>query len=173
MIDVGVTTDLAVHDIDIVMHLNNAKIKRIYAETGQRIHASHEDMLNAIIKFENNVVGIISTNWLTPKKVRELNITGEKGMFIAEYLTQELYFYKNQFAEKNFDYSKWIKSVVEGDMVKIKISNKEPLLAELEEFVDCIIKDRKPMVSGDDGLKVLEIASKMLEAAKTNKVVFL
>ena len=173
VIDVGVTTDLAVHDIDIVMYLNNAKIKRIYAETGQRIHSSYEDMLNAIIKFDNNVTGTISTNWLTPKKVRELNITGEKGMFIAEYLTQELYFYKNQFAEKNFDYSKGIKSVVEGDMVKIKISNKEPLLAELEEFVDCIIKDRKPMVSGDDGLKVLEIASKMLEAAKTNKVVFL
>ena len=29
------------------------------------------------------------------------------------------------------------------------------------------------MVTGEDGLKVLEIASKMLEAAKTNKVVFL
>lgn len=173
VIDVGVTTDLAVHDIDIVMYLNNAKIKRIYAETGQRIHASHEDMLNAIIKFDNNVTGTISTNWLTPKKVRELNITGEKGMFIAEYLTQELYFYKNEFVEKNLDYSKGIKSVIEGDMVKIKISNKEPLLAELEEFVDCIIKYRKPIVSGEDGLKVLEIAAKILEAAKTNKVVFL
>ena len=173
VIDVGVTIDLAVHDIDIVMYLNDAKIKRIYAETGQRIHASHEDMLNALVKFENNVTGVINTNWLTPKKVRELNVTGEKGMFIAEYLTQDLYFYKNEFAEKNFDYSKGIKSVIEGDMVKIKISNKEPLLAELEEFADCIIKGRKPMVSGEDGLKVLEIAAKMLEAAKTNKVVFL
>lgn len=173
VIDVGVTTDLAVHDIDIVMYLNDAKINRIYAEIGQRIHSSHEDMLNAIIKFDNNVTGTISTNWLTPKKVRELNVTGEKGMFIAEYLTQDLYFYKNQFAEKNFDYSKGIKSVIEGDMVKIKISSKEPLLAELEEFADCIIKGRKPMVSGEDGLKVLEIASKMLEAAKTNKVMFL
>ncbi|MBS3105421.1 Gfo/Idh/MocA family oxidoreductase [Candidatus Woesearchaeota archaeon] len=173
VIDVGVTTDLAVHDIDIVMHLNNAKIKRIYAETGQRIHASHEDMLNAIIKFENNVVGIISTNWLTPKKVRELYVTGEKGMFVAKYLTQELYFYKNEFAEKEFDYSKGITSIVEGDMIKIKINYKEPLLAELEEFADCIIKDKRPMVTGEDGLKVLEIASKMLESAKNSKVVFL
>ena len=173
VIDVGVTTDLAVHDIDIVMYINDAKIKRVYAETGQRIHASHEDMLNALVKFENNVTGAINTNWLTPKKVRELNVTGEKGMFIAEYLKQDLYFYKNEFAEKNFGYPKGIKSVIEGDMVKIKISNKEPLLAELEEFADCIIKGRKPMVSGEDGLKVLEIAAKMLEAAKTNKVVFL
>lgn len=173
VIDVGVTTDLAVHDIDIVMYLNNAKIKRIYAEACQRIHASHEDMLNAIVRFDNNVIGAINTNWITPKKVREINVTGEKGMFIAEYLTQDLYFYKNEFAEKNFDYSKGIKSVVEGDMVKIKISNKEPLLAELEEFADCIVKGRKPMVSGEDGLKVLEIAAKMLEAAKTNKVMFL
>lgn len=173
VIDVGVTTDLAVHDIDIVMYLNDAKIKRIYAETGQRIHASHEDMLNAIIKFEDNVTGIINTNWLTPKKVRELYVTGEKGMFAANYLTQDLYFYKNEFAEKDFDYSKGITSVMEGDMIKIKINSKEPLLAELEEFTDCIAEDRNPMVSGEDGLKALEIASKMLEAAKTNKVVFL
>ena len=94
-------------------------------------------------------------------------------MFVAKYLTQDLYFYKNEFAEKDFDYSKGIASVVEGDMIKIKINYKEPLLAELEEFTDCIIKDRKPAVTGEDGLKVLEIASKMLESAKTNKVVFL
>ena len=173
VIDVGVTTDLAVHDIDIIMYLNKAKIKRIYAEIGQRIHANHEDMLNALIKFDNSVTGIINTNWLTPKKVREIYITGEKGMLVAEYLTQDLYFYKNEFAENGFDYSKGITSVVEGDMLKIKINKKEPLLAELEEFTDCIIKDRKPMVTGEDGLKVLEIASKILEAAKTNKVVCL
>jgi len=173
IIDVGVTTDLAVHDIDIIMYLNKAKIDRIYAETGQRIHANHEDMLNALIKFENNTTGIINTNWLTPKKVRELYVTGEKGMFVAKYLTQDLYFYKNEFTENNVDYSKGVTSVIEGDMVKIKINNKEPLLAELEEFTDCIIEDRKPIVSGEDGLKVLEVASKMLEAAKNSKVIFL
>ncbi|MBI4143507.1 Gfo/Idh/MocA family oxidoreductase [Candidatus Woesearchaeota archaeon] len=173
VIDVGVAIDLAVHDIDIIAFLNKAKIKRIYAETGQRIHASHEDILNALIKFENDVTGIISTNWLTPKKVRELYITGENGMFVANYLTQDLYFYKNKLAEKDFDYSKGVASVVEGDMIKIKIDNKEPLLAELEEFAGCILEDRKPMVSGEDGLKALEIATKMVEAAKTNKVVSL
>src|SRR3989338_1663507 len=173
VIDVGVTTDLAVHDIDIIMHLNKAKIKRIYAETGQRIHTSHEDMLNALIKFENSTTGIINTNWLTPKKVREIYVMGEKGMFVAKYLTQELSFYKNKFTEKNADYSKGVTSVIEGDMVKIKVNTKEPLLAELEEFADCIIQDRKPLVSGEDGLEVLKIASKMLEAAKNNKVVFL
>lgn len=173
VIDVGVTIDLAIHDIDIVMYLNKAKIKRIYAEAGQRIHASHEDMLNALIKFDNNVTGIINTNWLTPKKVRELYVTGEKGMFIGKYLTQDLYFYKNEFAEKNLDYSKGITSVIEGDMIKIKLNNKEPLLSELEEFRDCIINDRKPTVTGEDGLKALEVASKIREAANNNKVVFL
>ncbi len=173
VIDVGVTTDLAVHDIDVLLYLNNAKIKRVYAETSQRIHTNHEDMLNALIKFDNNVTGAINTNWLTPKKVRELYVTGEKGMFVAQYLTQELFFYKNQFAEKNFDYSKGVTSVIEGDMVKLKINYKEPLLVELEEFRNCIAEDRKPAVSGEDGLKVLEIAGKILEAAKTNKVVSL
>ncbi|MBI2541592.1 Gfo/Idh/MocA family oxidoreductase [Candidatus Woesearchaeota archaeon] len=173
VIDVGVTIDLAVHDIDIITFLNRAKIKRIYAETGQRIHASHEDILNAIIKFDNDVAGVISTNWLTPKKVRELCVVGENGMLVAKYLTQDLYFYKNEFAEKGFDYSKGIASVVEGDMIKIKISNKEPLLAELEEFAGCIAQDRMPAVTGEDGLKALEISFKILDSAKNNKVVYL
>jgi UDP-N-acetylglucosamine 3-dehydrogenase len=173
VIDVGITRDLAVHDIDIIVHLNRSKIKRIYAETGQRIHTNHEDMLNALLKFEDDTVAAINTNWLTPKKVRELYVTGEKGMFVAKYLTQELFFYKNEFAEKDFDYSKGVTSVIEGDMVKIKINNKEPLFAELEEFRDCILNDRKPAVDGEDGLKALEIASKILEAAKNNKVVSL
>jgi len=71
IIDVGVIIDLAVHEIDIMNYLLGSKIKRIYAETAQRIHSSNEDLLIGTIKFENGVIGVINTNWLTPRKVRE------------------------------------------------------------------------------------------------------
>ena len=171
VIDVGVTIDLAVHDIDVMLYLNESGIKRVYAETSRRIHANNEDLLNALLKFENNVTCSINTNWLTPKKVRKLQVTGEKGMFEADYIKQKLYFYKNEFTEKNFGYSKGITSVLEGKKEEIPINNEEPLRIELEEFVDCIINDKTPAVSGEEGLKVLEIASKILEAAKNNKVI--
>ena len=102
-----------------------------------------------------------------------MQVTGEKGLFEADYIKQRLYFYKNEFTEKNFDYSKGVVNVTEGKREEIPIDSKEPLMIELEEFVDCVINNKKPIVSGEDGLKVLEVASKILEAAKTNKAVFL
>lgn len=171
VIDVGVTIDLAVHDIDVVQFLNESKIIRAFAETSKKIHASNEDLLNGLLKFENGVTASINANWLTPRKIRELYVTGEKGIFVANYLTQELVFYNNKFTEDDFDYSKGVLSVIEGDKKEIPVENMEPLKFELEAFIDCIINDGKPMVSGEEALRNLEIASMLIEAAKKNKVV--
>ncbi len=173
VIDVGVTIDLAVHDIDVMLYITESKVKRIYAETARRIHANNEDLLNSLLKFDNGINGTIHTNWLTPKKVRELFITGEKGMFVAKYLTQELFFYKNKFTDKEFDYSKGVTTVIEGDMEKIHVKSKEPLKIELEEFINCIKEDRKPAVTGEQGINNLDIANKIIEAAEENKVISL
>lgn len=173
VIDVGVTVDLAVHDIDVLMYLTGSDVERVYAETSQRIHNSKEDLLNALLRFKNGVNGVLHTSWLTPRKVREFFVTGEKGMFVGKYLTQELTFYNNQFATEGFDYSKGVKTVIEGKSEEIKIENKEPLKLELEEFISCIKEDREPQVTGEDGLKVLNIAMNMIKAAKEGKVITL
>lgn len=170
VVDVGVIVDLAIHEIDILKHIINSKIKRVYAETAQRIHSANEDLLIGTIRFENNVLGVINANWLTPKKVREITITGEKGMFVANYLTQELYFYENEFVKDNNDNSSFM-NVIEGKMVKIKIENKEPLKNELEAFTEAIAKGKQPPVTGKDGMEALQIAQKFIESSKKNKVV--
>ena len=43
--DVGVTIDLATHDVDILSWIAGERPIRVYAETAQRIHADHEDLL--------------------------------------------------------------------------------------------------------------------------------
>lgn len=171
VVDVGVIVDLAVHEIDVLRHIVNSEIARLYAETAQRIHSTHEDLLIGTIRFRNNVLGVINANWLTPKKVREITITGEKGMFAANYLTQEMDFYENEFTRKNFGYNKGFMSVIEGKRTKIEIEKKEPLKTELNAFIECIQHDKEPLVTGKDGLDALFIAQKFLESAKTNKVI--
>jgi hypothetical protein len=49
-----------------------------------------------LVCFENGVVGVLNTSWLTPTKVREITVTGHRGMFLANLLTQDLYFYENE-----------------------------------------------------------------------------
>lgn len=171
VIDVGVIIDLAIHEIDILEYLIGSKIKRLHAETAQRFHSSHEDLLIGTIRFENDILGVINANWLTPKKVREIKVTGEKGMFVANYLTQELYFYQKEFAAKYVDYSRSFIMGKEGKKIKIDIVNSEPLKNELVAFVDCIKNNKKPIVTGKEGLDALFIAQKFLESSETNEVI--
>lgn len=173
IIDVGVIVDLAIHEIDILNYIIKSKIKRIYAETAQRIHSSNEDLLIGTIKFENGILGVVNANWLTPKKVREITVTGEKGMFVANYLKQELYFYENEFVRRNSDYDSNFMSVIEGNMTKIKIEKKEPLQNELAAFIKSIVNNEYVSVTGYDGLQALFIAQKFIESAKKNKVIAL
>jgi len=171
VIDIGVTIDLAIHEIDILRFLIDSKIKRVYAETAQRFHSSHEDLLIGTLRFENNILGVINANWLTPIKVREIRVTGEKGMFVANYLTQELYFYEKEFAAKYVDYNESFMKGKEGKKVKIEIEKKEPLKNEIESFIGCIRNNTNPRVTGKDGLDALNIARKFLESSEKNEVI--
>ncbi len=173
IIDVGVIVDLAIHEIYVLKYLVNSKIKRVYAETAQRFHYSHEDLVVGTVRFDNGTLGIINANWLTPKKVRRIEVTGEKGMFVANYLTQELYFYEKQFASKYSDYSSQFKMGTEGKKIKIDVKASEPLKNELIEFVSSIKGNKSPGVTGKDGLEALDIAQKFIESSKTGKSIVL
>ncbi len=172
--DVGVVIDLAVHDIDIMRYLANSEVKRLYAETERKIHTKHEDLLSGLLKFQNDAIGVLSVNWLTPEKIREISIIGERGMFVVKYLPQELYFYENiEASSEGYSYSDILMGVAEGNITNIRIQKKEPLKAEIESWVDCVKRDKKPLVSGEDGLMALELAQKLIESTVKERVILL
>jgi len=164
--DVGVVLDLAVHDLDMMRFLTGSEPKRIYAETERRIHTEHEDILNGFVKFESKTLGVLNINWLTPTKIRELRVTGEKGMFVANQLTQDLYFYEStEKINNNMSYTDMMMGVSEGNMTTLKINKKEPLVAELSAFAASVQNNSDVPVSGEDGLKALELAKLLIESA--------
>ena len=169
--DVGVIIDLATHDLDVMCHLTDADVKRVYAETEQKIHTHHEDSLSGLLRFENGVVGVLDVNWLTPTKVRELCVTGEKGMFVVNYLTQDLYLYENEYVDSDWDRLGMLKGVGEGNMIKLRIRKREPLHVELESFVQAVSHDRQPQVTGEDGIRALMLAQAMVESGRQHKIV--
>ena len=68
---------------------------RIAAETDRKAHRTHEDLLAALLRFDSGIVGVLEVNWLTPTKVRQLAVTGERRMFVVDYLEQHLTLYEN------------------------------------------------------------------------------
>ncbi len=175
--DVGVVIDLAPHDLDVMRFLIGSEPVRLYAETEQRIHTDHEDLFNGIMKFANGVIGILDINWLTPTKRRSLTVTGERGMYVADYINQDLIYYGNPDAAHTWEnrgadgISTPISSVAEGEMTRRYIRKQEPLAVELAEFAAAVRDGGPPPVSPRDALTALLLARKMVEAGLSGEVV--
>jgi predicted dehydrogenase len=145
-----------------------ADVTRVYAESKREIHTSREDLISALLRFENDVVGVLEANWLTPTKVRELTVTGERGMFRVDYLTQDLYFYENADAEAiNWAEMSVLRGVSEGSMTKLMVRKVEPLRTELEGFLAAIEKgDLGNIVNAIDGSRALELAAALTASSE-------
>jgi len=168
--DVGVVVDLASHDLDVMRFITGAEPQRLYAETEQQIHTDHEDLLAALLRFDNGIAGMLEINWLTPEKIREVAVLGEHGMFRANDLTQDLYFYENADAEGLvWGHLSMLKGVSEGRMVRYPIRRYEPLRAELEAFADAVLGANPVPVSGEDGLAALRLALALVESGRTHR----
>jgi len=168
--DVGVVIDLATHELNLLEYLTGSRVESVYAEIEREIHAKHEDLLMGILKFEDGTVGILDINWLTPTKIRELSLIGEKGMFLVNYLTQDLEFYENDYFNGNWE-GLAIMGVSEGRKIRLNIKRKEPLLAELESLVEAIEHDTAPQIGGEEALRAVLLAQRLLESGQKHQVV--
>jgi predicted dehydrogenase len=170
--DVGVVIDLAVHDLDIMRYVTGQEIIRVYAETEHRIHSQHEDLLAGLVRMADGTVGTLTINWLTPTKIRELFVTGERGMFRVDYLTQDLYFFENSATHTaEWENLRVLRGVGEGGMMRFMVNKKEPLRAEQEAFISAVLNDTPTAVSGDDALRALELAKAVVLSGEEQRQV--
>ena len=168
--DVGVTIDLATHDADILSWIAGERPSRVYAETAQRIHASHEDLLFGLLHFPSGATGMLDVNWLTPAKRRQLVVVGEEGMFELDYLTQRLTFTRATDTT-NPRLIGGYAPTFEGDVAELPVLSGEPLAAEIEAFLRIVREGGRPLVDAEDGLWAVAIATSLLTAAATGQAV--
>lgn len=168
--DVGVVMDLATHELDIMRYLVGTEVEKVYAETERNVHQKYEDMLSGIIRFENGIVGVLDINWLTPTKVRELRITGARGMFLVDYLKQDLYFYENSQAPSPWDAMALFRGVGEGNVMKFTLNKVEPLEAEIRAFIQAVKGETEPAVTGLDALHALALVQLLLASAEQGQM---
>jgi len=146
--DVGVLTDLSVHDIDLMRFITRKEIKDQAIFKSRKIHNHHED--NAVLNFEleDNIIANLLTNWLTPFKKRVIEVACKQVYLEADLITQNLTEYSG--------YSRQNSYVVRDCHIK----KDEPLLKELEAFIH-YVKTGEPgsLASIEDSIITLEVAA--------------
>lgn len=170
--DVGVTVDLATHDVDILSWVTRERPMRVFAETAQRKHTDHEDLLFGLLSFPSGTTGFLDVNWLTPSKRRQLHVVGEEGMFDLDYLTQRLTFTRHPDTSRP-TFIKGYAPTFNGDVVEVPLTTAEPLAEELDAFIAVARGGVAPMVGAEDGLWAVAIADAMLRAAESHEPVLL
>ncbi len=153
--DVGVVKDTAIHDIDAMRYLLDEEVSAVFAQTGSLRTHSYEDYAEIMIRFKGGTTGFLDANWLTPRKVRTLIITGSDATISLDYITQEITLEDSRHLVK--PYTPWA----------------EPLKLELENFATTIVQDTKEAPSGDDALKAIRVCDAALRSGKSKTLVTL
>jgi predicted dehydrogenase len=153
--DVNVVLDLMIHDIDIIQDIVHAPITTLDA-VGAAVFSGEIDIANARIRFANGCVANTTASRISLKTERKLRLFQDDA-----YMSVDL-------QQKILTVVRKTDKPMQGDLPPVQIEERtfeqgDALKAEIESFLDCIINNKAPIVSGEDGLRALETAIRITE----------
>ena len=152
--DVGIIYDTSVHDIDTAMWLFDETPEIVFARSG-KINHEHEDFATIMLGFKNNKIATISSNWITPTRVRNFNAVCTDARIFSDFITQEIRIETDQ-GSKNHSGEK-----------------KEPLSLEIKNFIDAIEGKNEIVVKPQHAVNVTKIAEAALISSKKGIPIYL
>jgi len=154
-VDESAVLDLMIHDIDVVLAMLDADVADVSANG-----AKSNQYASANVRFDDGTLASFTASRVTQQRVRTLSITAESCRVNVDYIDRSVEIHRHslpEYIEDNGDVRYRHESIVERPTVETG----EPLKNELESFVAAARGDRDPVVSGEDGLRVLEVARRI------------
>ncbi len=152
--DVGIIYDTSVHDIDTANWLFDDMPNVVFARSGQIAH-EHEDFATIMLGYKDNRVAIITSNWITPKKVRTFSAVCTDAVISSDFISQEVRIEKKDEVETPSN------------------ERREPLLLEIQSFLDAIEKKNELVVKPQQAVNVTKIAEAALLSSKQGVPIYL
>jgi predicted dehydrogenase len=156
----GVLFFLGIHDFDVLRWMVGADAKEIYCMSAKHDQSPYrvEDETFTSIRFENGVIACAHIGWCIPEGHPagfdfKLDITGTNGLLNLDMVRQGI--------EKH----------VAGHTSFPPMAS--PLIAEDRSFVDAILYNKNVPVTGEDGLKAVQMTLAALQSIETGKAVSL
>ena len=152
--DVGVIYDTSVHDIDTAMWLFDETPEVVYAIAG-KINHEHEDFATIMLGFKDNKTATISSNWITPIRVRNFNAVCTEARIFSDFITQE------------------IRIETDNGTENPKNEKAEPLSLEIKNFLDSIEGKNDLLVKPEQAVNVTKIAEAALLSSQKGTPIYL
>ncbi len=152
--DVGIIYDTSVHDIDTANWLFGDMPHVIFARAGKMKH-DHEDFASIMLGYKDDKIAIISSNWITPKKVRTFSAVCTDAIITSDFISQE------------------IKIEKEGKNEIPQNDKTEPLLLEIQNFLGTIEGKNEQVVKPLEAVNVTKIAEAALLSSQKGIPIYL
>ena len=152
--DVGIIYDTSVHDIDTAMWLFDETPEMVFAKSGS-INHDHENFATIMLGFKDNRIATISSNWITPTRVRNFNAVCTDARIFSDFITQEIR----------------IETEEGSDMPSQP--NVEPLSLEIRNFLDAIEGNNELIVKPEHAVNVTRIAEAALLSSQKGVPIYL
>ncbi|MCL6628631.1 MAG: Gfo/Idh/MocA family oxidoreductase [Armatimonadetes bacterium] len=152
----GAVIDHTVHVVDLMRWLLRSEPVEVYAEISNLMHhAAYDDVGLLTITFDNGVFATLDTSWSRPESYPTwgdvtMDITGTNGMIFMDMFAQNIVQYSDETMRTQW--SNW------GSNIDY---------AMIADFVSSVANNVPVSVTGEDGLKALEVA---LAAYKSSEI---
>ena len=174
--DVAVVLDLMIHDIDIILSLIKSKVENIEAN-GVAVVSDNIDIANARIQFENGSVANVTASRISQKKMRKMRIFQRNSYVALDFVTGVSEVYRLLPVDQEVEHSLISFGEIGVGDKKKRLVYEQPehkhinaLKYELQLFVDSVLENKKPVITGSDGLRALRIAKIIIDKIQSSKV---
>ena len=162
--DVDVVLDLKIHDLDLLQDLVGSEPVSVDA-WGLTAFSGSIDHARVTVEFEGGPLLSATASRVTEQKVRKIDATALEAYVDGDLLNKTVSVHRSVVGEYlNNQNQRGVKYRQEGVVERIHVPPAEPLLLELQHFVECVQRRQQPAVTAEHGLRAMRLAMQIRES---------
>jgi predicted dehydrogenase len=160
--DVNVVLDLMIHDADLALDLIGEEPSSVNA-CGVSVYGQAVDHAVAQLNFPSGRILSLSASRITEEKIRSIDVTAHEAYIETNLLNKTVTIHRRTFGEYLNNTKRGVKYRQESLLESILVPVVEPLQAELQHFIECIIEKKPTLVPPRDGVRALRLAQQICD----------
>jgi predicted dehydrogenase len=158
--DVDVILDLMIHDLDIILKFVDSPLRSVEA-VGVPFLSDKIDISNVRLSFDSGCIANITASRISAKTMQKIRFFSPEGYHSVDCQKREI-----------VSLGKRINGSGQLEIIQnnLEVGSHDPLEEEIRSFINAVVNRSKPLISGEDARKSLELAIDIIKKMKTAEV---